>query len=501
MYHGRIWAPITDFPTHPEALNDPALAPLVQSWVERQGELQSRDSYRTFIEKLRRQWAIETGILERLYTLSDSATKTLIEHGLDAALIGQEDTDRSPAMVLSLIRDQHHAIEGLYQFVSQQRSLSASYIRELHQVITASQDYCDVINTLGHETQTQLIRGAWKRLPNHITFDDGSRFEYCPPEHVDSEVESLVRLHLKHVENGVSPEVEAAWLHHRFSLIHPFQDGNGRVARCLATLIVLRAGWLPLVVTRHDRPSYIEALRSADKGELRPLVMLFAELERKSIRQALDLSDDVHRVSLTLSQALSTAESLVVSLGRKLDDEYMQVLPTADALHLVTTNRLKEVARELDVRVKKGHQTFTAFADAADRTDSRASFHRYQIGQAATALGYYANLNTYASWSRIGIQMSNTRTEVLVSFHGSGRIPKGIIACCVMIYERVFAEEAGSSPSDATQNTSQIADVEPIGKEPFEFSFRDELPNVSQRYESWLEERLLEALRKWNPRI
>ena len=43
------------------------------------------------------------------------------------------------------------------------------------------------------------------------------------------------------------PEVEAAWLHHRFGQIHPFQDGNGRVARALATMIFLRAGFVPLV--------------------------------------------------------------------------------------------------------------------------------------------------------------------------------------------------------------------------------------------------------------
>ena len=32
-------------------------------------------------------------------------------------------------------------------------------------------------------------------------------------------------------------EIEATWLHHRFTQIHPFQDGNGRVARALASLV------------------------------------------------------------------------------------------------------------------------------------------------------------------------------------------------------------------------------------------------------------------------
>ena len=45
-------------------------------------------------------------------------------------------------------------------------------------------------------------------------------------------------LHRNH--HDVAPEVEAAWLHHRFTQIHPFQDGNGRIARALATLIFVK---------------------------------------------------------------------------------------------------------------------------------------------------------------------------------------------------------------------------------------------------------------------
>ena len=57
----------------------------------------------------------------------------------------------------------------------------------------------------------------------------------------------------------------AAWVRHRFTQIHPFQDGNGRVARLLATLVFSRAEWLPLVVRRDDRVRYLDALEAADK--------------------------------------------------------------------------------------------------------------------------------------------------------------------------------------------------------------------------------------------
>lgn len=87
---------------------------------------------------------------------------------------------------------------------------------------------------------------------------DGIVHEYCPPEQVVSEMERLVEMHNQHLEI-VAPEVEAAWLHHRFTQTHPFQDGNGRVARTLASLIFIRQGLFPIVITRSDRQEYINA--------------------------------------------------------------------------------------------------------------------------------------------------------------------------------------------------------------------------------------------------
>ncbi|MDE3194864.1 MAG: Fic family protein [Acidobacteriota bacterium] len=77
--------------------------------------------------------------------------------------------------------------------------------------------------------------------------------EYCPPEHVASEMDALIAMHTEQTSRGVQPYVEAAWLHHAFTQIHPFQDGNGRVARALAALVLIRAGYFPFVVTRDER--------------------------------------------------------------------------------------------------------------------------------------------------------------------------------------------------------------------------------------------------------
>jgi len=94
--------------------------------------------------------------------------------------------------------------------------------------------------------------------------------EYVPPEHVQSEMERLVELYGG--TEQLHPIVAAAWLHHRFIRVHPFQDGNGRVARALVLLVLLRKDYAPLVVDRRRRDEYLHALGLANVADLAPLV-------------------------------------------------------------------------------------------------------------------------------------------------------------------------------------------------------------------------------------
>ena len=225
----REWTPIEDYDSH-DGLAHKELGALALVWGDQRERLTTQQAYRDFEQRLKREWAIETGLIERLYTLDRGITQLLIEHGIHSAVIPHGSV-ANPEAVVAMIEDHEAAVEGVFQFVKDERSLSISYIKELHALITRHQHTVEGIDSLGRKTEVPLIRGDYKRLPNNPLRPDGSVHEYSPPEHVAAEMDQLMEMHHAHV--GGAPEVEAAWLHHRFAQIHPFQDGNGRIARAL----------------------------------------------------------------------------------------------------------------------------------------------------------------------------------------------------------------------------------------------------------------------------
>lgn len=133
-----------------------------------------------------------------------------------------------------------------------------------------------------------MLRGQFKIYPNHPTRPDRTRHPYAPPEQVEGELRRLFTLYEGYASQGdVHPLLLGAWLHHRFVQVHPFDDGNGRVGRALLSWHLPKSDFLPVVVNRADRSTYLHALERSDMGDLSRLVEFLASISRKAVHIAM----------------------------------------------------------------------------------------------------------------------------------------------------------------------------------------------------------------------
>ncbi|MDO8553508.1 MAG: Fic family protein [Candidatus Micrarchaeota archaeon] len=104
------------------------------------------------------------------------------------------------------------------------------------------------------------IPEGYKTVPNYI---HGRSVITVPPEKVQEEMQRLLDWYAKK-KDTVHPLQLATHFHGRFEGIHPFEDGNGRVGRFLLNIILINAGYPPLIIRRTQRISYFNALKDFD---------------------------------------------------------------------------------------------------------------------------------------------------------------------------------------------------------------------------------------------
>lgn len=484
------WTPIQDLPSDWEKLVQPDLESLAKIWVDQASKLKRSASLVHFNERLRREWSIETGIIEHLYTIDRGVTQILIEKGLESSFIPHGSTDKPAEEVISILQDHMEVLEGLFDFVASRRQLSTSYIKQLHQTITTHQYYVKAVDSFGRYGESALVRGDWKKLPNNPTRQNGGVHEYCPPEHVAAEMDRLISWHYEHVTESVPPEVESAWLHHRFTQIHPFQDGNGRMARTLASLIFLRNGWFPLVVNRDIRAKYIDSLESADSGDLLPLVALFSQLQKTSLIKALSLSEQIMSGAEPVSQVIEAAHDKLKARKLAQQAERQRVFSFSATLEESALAKFCKAGDEISASLRSIDTNYSASASKARDEDDNSHWFRKQILDCARRLDYFADTRTYRAWVRLCIR-EERQTDIVFSFHSLGSEFLGILAVSAFIEHRE-RDETGQSIIDGPFLVCDSL---------FQFSYNEQEQNLLERFNSWVSRTLLTALDQWRRQL
>jgi Fic family protein len=466
-----VWEPITDLPEDWSSLTDGELGPLLQFWNDQRADLEQSGALAEFNTRLGREWAIETGQIEGVYDIDRGITQTLIERGIEVDLIGNQPGQKPPELIAAIIQDHAHVLEGLFQFVKGDRPISKSYIHELHAALLRHQETSMMVDQFGSLFESKLVKGKYKEWPNNPKRQDGTIHQYCPPTQVDSEMERMLALHEKHRKLGIPVELQAAWLHHGFTQIHPYQDGNGRVARALASLVFIKGGWFPVVVTRDDRAHYIDALEAADGRNLQFLVSFFVDVQKRALFQSSQAAADVQK-SQTVDQAIAAAKRVLTGSGKGLDPGvWRKAKDTADRLMEMSARRLEQLAASLAKEIGSGRTDYR-FTPDNDLVVNLPNLHN---------LGYAPNVVDYEQAR--GLKISSHRPACIeINAHAIGSKFRGLIGILVL-----FQRVQGFGPA-----VGEIA-----SREPFQVNYAESYESAERRFRPWLEESLVNALTLW----
>jgi Fic family protein len=224
--------------------------------------------------------AVDTGAIEGLYTVDRGFTRTIAERTSGWEARFAEKGERAKRSIADAMR----AYEFVLDAVTGRWEVSAMFVRELHAIICASQGTYNVKVLVGppgqaelRDSQRELPLGTYKVMPNSPTkVGTSAIFHYAPVADTAPEMDRLI-MQLRSPEfQAAHPVVQAAYAHYAFVRIHPFADGNGRVARTLGSVYLYRAPGVPLVVFNDQKDEYLDALEQADAGNAVPFV-LFVE--------------------------------------------------------------------------------------------------------------------------------------------------------------------------------------------------------------------------------
>lgn len=425
---------------------------LHEAWVQLLTQT-SRDEFAEARRRSLRRHAIETGIIERLYDVDWGVTEALVAEGITAEVAAREGGLDDDALVI--IRSQYEALEFLADAASNGQDLTLHFIRQLHQAVCHTQRTYEARNDLGQILQVPLHHGTWKMQSNHVRRQDGTLLEYTPPEHVQSQMERLLELYGETVDEH--PVVRSAWLHHRFIRIHPFEDGNGRVARALTLLVLLRAHYAPLVVKGAERGPYIEALDQANNGDPRGLIRLFARLEKDALRSELERPvEPAAEGTGAISVAAAYAQRLRELQQAKLTDRVAKAEVLAGEVHNKIVAYLDNLGSGVRDQFREADPQARSFIDHATPPDDRAKFWLAQIIRTAREVGFFANLGKGSWWTRLHLMILGETLRFVVAIQRVGQGETGVLAVIVfaeLVAARTSAEEDRPLPTPLLRST------------------------------------------------
>jgi Fic family protein len=236
------------------------------------------DLWKTIEEKLLIEWTYNSNAIEGS-TLTQGETMFFLKNGLTVE--GKPFKDFIDA------KNHAEAIEFLYDVIKNDRQITPALIKEFNSFLLSGIKSTPAIDRYGNKIEKKATPGEYKTLPNHVLQSDGTIHKYTDPLHVSAEMDVLCNWIIENIDKQ-HPVIVASVAHYNMVRIHPFDDGNGRGARILMNLVLMKKGFPPAIIKNENRRKYIEVLSEADKGNLNKFAEFIAEACLETQKSVLD---------------------------------------------------------------------------------------------------------------------------------------------------------------------------------------------------------------------
>lgn len=195
------------------------------------------------------------------FTYTISETKVLLEDGLTAG--------GKPLRDAYAVSGHAKAYDHMFTLL-RSSGLTLGDINMFHSLLEGSLD-------------NQAVVGQYRTKPSFIS---GSGYAVSAPGSIQKEMDDLERF-IKAGQGLMHPVEFAAQVHKQLVFIHPFADGNGRVARLVMNTLLIQHGYLPAIIPPILRSDYIAMLEKAhvdDSGFVRFIIEQEIETQKEMLR-------------------------------------------------------------------------------------------------------------------------------------------------------------------------------------------------------------------------
>lgn len=292
------------------------------------------------IEKLREHFRTHhvfhsSGIEGNRLTLQETAI--VLKEGIDIS--GKPLKDSIEVKNLGV------AFDFLYELIGHETPITENYLKQIHSLIIGD--------------DKSLGPGEYRNIGVIITGSD-----HTPPEPFEVPIKMRDLFDWIKQNENQNPIILGAIAHHEMVKIHPFKDGNGRTARLLLNLILLKKGFPICNIKRDERPDYYAALSLADDNEYEPIVEVVTKNCTELFSEYIRVKDESNRLKEWAKRIGAKDTQLRIAKSKA---EYELWLNKVNQIKL----EFKQVVAVIDENVESYYVSFYEYP--------QITFEKYQL--------------------------------------------------------------------------------------------------------------------------